>query len=138
MSMPISHYYGDAVRQFFFGLAALITVCIPFSGNLQLGLIVGIPSIVILVVLAGFTNPRGIVVMVANSIVAAVGVFLVEGIAIVTYGNGNYIPFALLECMSVLFIVALYFSVKTVRAMLAHQVGHNDQWHDFEDEDKQT
>lgn len=131
--MAIQHYYGDIVRQFFVVLAIMIAICIPLGGNLQLGVFFGIPAVITLILLAGLTNPQGSTVMVADAIASGTGLFLAESVAISAFANQAYIPFAILECTSVLFLIPLYYSIKTVRAMFMHKIGRMDYGNEFEE-----
>lgn len=132
--MPsISHYYGDTVRQFFVGIAVLIGICMPFSGNLQLAAAYAVPAVVVLIVLAGLTNPHGGIILTADAIASVVGFLMAELVAIAAYNNGAYIPLAILECISVLFLVTSYYSIKTVRAMMMHKIGHPERRDEFDE-----
>jgi hypothetical protein len=124
--VSLKHYYGNITRQLFVGLAILIGVCTPFSGDVPFGLGFGVPSVLILIILAGLTSPRGKFVLAADVAVAVVGVIIGEWLALFTYSQGMYIPFAILEFISAAFLVSLYFSVKTMRASESHMIGHND------------
>lgn len=129
----LPHYYGDAVRRIFVAIAILIGISIPFiltpfaeSAGLLPPLYAG-GLIVLLIVLAGLTNPRSSEVLVANAIVSGVGVFLTETAAFALYSVGAYTPFVAIEVIAVLFLIALYLSVKNVRSMMLHTIGKQDK-----------
>ncbi len=134
----LSHYYGDAVRLLFLAVAVMVGVAIPFSGELRMGALIGAPSIVVLLVLAGLTNPHGKIVLVMNAIVAGAGVVFTQLIALAAYGAGGYPFFAFIECMSVLLMVSLYLSIKNVRAMAAHKIGRVDGMGEFDESDREA
>lgn len=128
----VQHYYGDIVRVLFVAVAIMTGVAVPFIGNVLAGAYVGAPAIVALLVLAGLTNPLGRTVLVLDAIVSGFGVILTQLVAIAAFSNGLFPLFAFLEFMSFLLMVALYFSVKTVRAMMAHKIGRPDRTDDFD------
>ena len=124
--VSLKHYYGNITRQLFVGLAILIAICTPFSGDVPFGLGFGVPSVLILVILAGLTSPRGKLVLAADVAVAIIGVIVSEWLALLTYSQGNYVPFAVLEFISAVFLVSLYFSIKTMRASESNMIGRNE------------
>ncbi|MHB1086293.1 MAG: hypothetical protein ACYCZ0_00925 [Minisyncoccota bacterium] len=129
----LNHYYGDAVRMLFVAVAIMTGIAIPFSGELRMGALIGAPSIVVLLILAGLTNPHGKVVLALNALVAGVGVVFTQLIALAAFGASGYPFFAFMECMSVLLMTALYLSIKNVRAMAAHKIGKVDGAGEFEE-----
>lgn len=132
----VRHYYGDLVRILFVIMAVLIGIGVPLSDNLPLGLALGIPTALVLVVLAGYTNPHGKVVLMLNAIVAGAGVFLIEVFAVAAYSAGNLPLFAVLELAWLLCVAALYYSVKTVRASRMHKIGSIDGVGEFNDDNR--
>lgn len=129
----LSHYYGDTVRALFLAVAVMVGIAIPFSGELRMGALIGAPSIVALLVLAGLTNPHGKVVLILNALFAGAGVVFTQLIALAAYGAGGYPFFAFIECMSVILMVALYLSIKNVRAMASHRIGKVEGVGEFEE-----
>ncbi|HTR18666.1 MAG TPA: hypothetical protein VMH91_01635 [Candidatus Paceibacterota bacterium] len=119
----LRHYYGDVVRILFVILALMIAISTPFGGDVPFGLAVGVPTVLVLIILAGLTNPRGKLILMADAAVSIIGVILGEWFAIETFTQQAYISFAVLELICVLFLISLYFSMKTVRAMESHMVG---------------
>jgi hypothetical protein len=120
----VSHYYGDLVREFFLGVAAVMLFAAPFYGD---DVRAEFPFIVIaaliVVCLAALTNPWKKSVLVADAIVAGVGMVVYQVWALNEYGITSYTSFVFREAISIIFMFAFYFSVKTVRAMLLHQIG---------------
>ena len=129
----VNHYYGDVVRMLFVAVAIMIGVAVPFSGELRMGALIGAPSIVALLVLAGITNPHGKMVLVLNALIAGAGVIFTQLVALSAFGAQQYPFFAFIECMSVLLMAALYLSIKTVRAMAAHKIGKVDGVDEFDE-----
>jgi len=82
-SHEIPHYYGDYVRALFLGAAVLSAVVIPVFGNLlPFGTFVQVLSALLLVLLAGLTNPHSRMLILYDTIISGVGVLLLESIAI--------------------------------------------------------
>ena len=120
----LPHYYGDFVRQFFVGAAALMLLTAPFKSEMLAPLLpIEVAGAVALVCLAALTNPRKQWVLIADAVAAGAGVFLYEFAALVEYNSGSLAYFALREVIAVILMFGLYFSVKTVRAMVLHQIG---------------
>lgn len=134
IATPVRHYYGDTVRVIFIAIAVLVGIAVPLTGNMEAGIAFGGPTIILLVVLAGLTHPHGSAILTLNAIVSAVGLFLAEMFAIAAYSAENVPAFIALEVVAVLFLAALYFSVKNVRALLTGRIGRSDSLAEFERE----
>jgi hypothetical protein len=76
---PVPHYYGDTVRQLMLFTAAVLLVGAPFYAS---DLVAELPVIVfaalIMVCLAAFTSPISRTVLLADAVVAGVGMVLFE------------------------------------------------------------
>lgn len=129
----VRHYYGDVARLLFILVAILIGISIPLGDNFSAGVASGAPLIVLLVVLAGLTNPHGKIVLVLDAIVSLLGVMVAQTIALSYYANDNMTLFGIFEIMSLLLLIALYFSVKTVRAMMTNKIGHGSGVGEFDE-----
>jgi hypothetical protein len=135
-SYDIPHYYGDYVRQFLLGAAAVSLISVPLFGDLlPFGTLAQVTAAIILVALAGLTNPHGKVVMWLTMLCSGLGILLLESAAINLYSVQPITLFAAREVDALLLVGAFYFSVKTVRAMSMRQVGHPFTVGEF-DEDK--
>ncbi len=134
----IRHYYGDVVRALFIALAILCGVSIPAVGELQATAPIGVLVILVLLILAGLTSPHGRVVLVLNAVAAGFVLVGAQITALEQYSQEFYVSFALLEAISVVSMVALYFSVKTVRAMYAEKIGKEDEPDEFATEPART
>lgn len=125
----ISHYYGDYVRSFLIAAAALSFIATPLWGDLlPFGVVTQVGASLLLVLLAGLTSPRSPYVMIATATVSAVSILFLESAAIMLKGEGeNSIALFFAREASVLLLLgALYFSLKTVRGMMAGKMGHSD------------
>ena len=131
----VPHYYGDYVRQIFVALGAGLLVLAPFfMKTMPFFLPIIIVGTVVIVCLAAITNPHNQLVHIANSIAAGLGVVIFEVLSLISFGEENMILFAILEAFSIGFLIALYFSMKTLRAMILHQVGKREMVGEFLEE----
>jgi len=129
----IEHYYGDYVRALFLGAAVLSAVAIPLFGDLlPFGTFVQVGSALLLVLLAGLTNPHSRVLMVYDVVVSGLGVFLLESAAISFYAADTAQLFAAREVAALALLFAFYFSIKTLRAMMLGKVGKMEKPWEFE------
>lgn len=120
----IPHYYGDPVRQLFLAAAALSVIAAPFFPNvLPFNTAQNVLFIIVLVVAAALTNPKKRWTAFVDAVIATYGVIVVESIAIEEFGSSPWPLFFARELLAIAFLFALYFSVKTIRAMLLHQLG---------------
>lgn len=120
----IPHYHGDKVRLLFLGTAALGFVGIPFWGHMvPFGTMFEVVSGIALVVLAGLANPRSKWVMILSIVVAAFGAFILEGSAISFHARDSVQLLVAREAGALMLVAALYYSVKTLRAMTQGKIG---------------
>lgn len=131
----IPHYYGDFVRILFLLTAGLAAVAIPVAGDLlPFGLLGQVGMIVLLVLLAGLTHPHGRFIMWCNVAVAGIGTLLLEYAAVRLYDAQSVELFAVRELGAFMLLIALYYGVKTVRAMATHRLGHAEEAGEFSEE----
>ena len=129
----VIHYHGNIVRVLFIAAVVLLLVLTPIFGTiLPGGIIFEVLSTVVLLGLAGLTSPRGRGVIIADAIVAGIGVVLIETLALELYSSDALNAFFARELVGLTFIFALYFSVKTLRAMQLHQTGKGPTPHEFD------
>jgi hypothetical protein len=129
----VPHYHGDKVRRLFIASAALSLIVIPLWGNiLPFGMAAQISAALLLVLLAGFTNPHGRFWIACDIAIAAVSVFLLESAAIIYFHTDSSVLFFAREAEAILLLFALYYGVKTLRAMLLHTVGAEPTEEEFE------
>ncbi len=120
----IPHYYGDHVRALFVAASALWLVSLPFFPSiLPFDPVLQVISIVIVVVFAALTNPRKIWILTYDTLIAGMGVVIFEVTAIYYFSVSTWIEFFVREALVILFLLALYMSIKTLRAMYMHQIG---------------
>lgn len=129
----IEHYYGDTVRQLFFSAAAVMAALLPFV-NKELGIPLpfSIAGIIILIVAAGLTRPKWSYVAVLNGVLSLFSAGFFEYCAVFSYNQftgSREVIFLLLflanQILTIIFIVALYLSVKTIRGFFDKNL--NDQ-----------
>jgi hypothetical protein len=120
----IPHYYGDRVRKLFLLIAAIVLIFQPMLGGFQTPLFpFELLGSIILVILAALTTPTKQLIMVANAAAAGIGMFTYELTALSAYYAGDTSLFIAREAVAVAFLFALYFSIKTVRAMVLGIIG---------------
>lgn len=122
MPKKISHYYGDVVRKLFILAAVVMIGGLPFFINqIDQPLPVALVAIILIGAAAGLTSPRHSWTAVMNVIVAVSGVVIFERYAVdwhSSYGVADNF-FWINQLLAVIFLFALYFSLKTLR-----RVGH--------------
>lgn len=120
----IPHYHGDKVRFLFLATVALGFIGIPFWGHLiPFGSLFEVTGGIVLVVLAGLANPRSRWVMLLSVVAAAFGAFLLEGAAISFHAKDSVELLLAREAGALMLGAALYYSVKTLRAMTQGKIG---------------
>lgn len=113
-----SHYYGDTVRILFVVCAVLI-IAAQFIGSAFLTPMAAVIAAVILAVAAGLTNPVQAWTHTLNSIIAALGAILCGYISLAHFEAGEgLINESLVLILALVFLVALYLSIKTLRGAL--------------------
>lgn len=128
----VPHYYGDYVRSIFIVIGAFMLILAPFVSERAPQLLpIQVISAVVLVLLAGLTSPRKEWVLILDAIAAGLGVVFFEFLALAAYNASAWFSFIALEAVTVAFLIALYFSVKTIRAMQSGQIGKKSSFGDF-------
>lgn len=133
----IPHYYGDYVRQIFMLCGAVMLVFSPFLVRDNIAILpFEIGGALIIVILGALTNPVKQISMLANAIAAGVGVVTYELLALNAFYAGGLIAFTEREAIAIAFLFALYFSLKTLRNMVFHQIGKKEsRFGDFQEEE---
>ncbi|MEO8065835.1 MAG: hypothetical protein ABI643_03220 [Candidatus Doudnabacteria bacterium] len=112
----MEHYYGDSIRKLFIFAALIIVVGLPFVyGYLGLPITLSLVAALALVIFAALTSPNHKWVIEINAIVSAVALLIFEAYAIRFYNLQQPFLFVTNEILALLFLVALYYSVKTWR-----------------------
>lgn len=127
--IPPLHYYGDTVRDFFIFGALIMLVTLPFVvDRLPVPLFVAILLVTLIVFFAGVTNPRQLWSAVIDVAVSLFASFIFEYYAVTTYiehsWNDGFVWIN--EMLAIIFFIAFYFAVKTVRGFfLERKNGHS-------------
>lgn len=133
---PVPHYHGDTVQMLFLTGGIVILASLPFFKNLLQAGTSFLPIFVVLLVLGGaIVNPFQRLTVAVNLIIAAIAVILFEYAAVIGFGEDEFILSVIRQSLAIIFLFALYYSGRTLRAMFLHQIGKkNGQIYDSEDE----
>ncbi len=115
------HYYGDVVRRLFLLGAFVMALTYPFFCPLVLGpSYVPIMAIIILGIAAGVTNPRQTWVAVLDLLISVFAVALFEYHSVYAYREFSAWDYFFWtnQFLALIFLIALYYSVKTLRGKL--------------------
>lgn len=117
------HYYGDVVRILFFISGTLMILGLPLiNGTIPVSIHVSIFSILILIFIAGLTNPAQKWVSIVDTVVSSLGFVVFEYFAVVTFSQGeDFLLFLINQTLAVLFLFAFYFATKTVRGFIVRE-----------------
>jgi len=69
-------------------------------------------------------------------VAAGVGLLFYETWALSNYETSTWAQFIWRELIAIIFLVAFYFSVKTVRASILHQIGKSESVGEFDENAK--
>lgn len=114
------HYHGDKTRVIFVISAILLIVAKSTGADLPLNTFGTVVSAVILVVAAGVTNPMQFGIHWMNAILAMLGAIIFGTTAVDHYRAGLKVldsSFIYVEALSLLSLVALYLTTRTVRGI---------------------
>ena len=115
----IPHYYGDVVRILFLIAGVIILLSLPFyNGLIPINTSVSTVCVILLAFGAAIVNPQHMWIVLVNTVIAAVALAIFEYYAVVGYGVEETILVIVRQLLAVLFLFALYYSGKTLRAML--------------------
>jgi|SRR3989344_2745505 len=129
----VPHYYGDVARILMLLGAGFALLVIPFSsGFLHDAFILDIIVGLAIVASAALTNPYSKLLAASDTALSGFAVVLFEMDAFQNYQAGELLTFVFYEGISILFVLAFYFSLKTLRAFMLHQVGRRDSLADFD------
>lgn len=113
------HYYGNLIRKNFFFAGFIIMMAALLDSELRsFYLFVGLFGVVGVTILAGLTSPRKRAIMLIDVLVSAIMFLIFEYFAIAAYAryeNFSDNVFFLRQLIAVIFLVALYYSTKTMR-----------------------
>lgn len=114
------HYYGGIVRMLFIAAGLVLLVAATTGATLPLSGNAAIVSAIVLVVLAGVTNPSQLWIHWVNGIIAIFETALFGVSAYNHYHASNIVSdpsFFFVEVLAVLFLVSLYYATKTIRGI---------------------
>lgn len=113
------HYHGDIVRVLFLVIAFLMFVGLPFfQDEIPLPLSLSLGAVVFLVFLGGLTNPRQAWVVFLDTVVSLLGLSIFAYFSVTRFSSLELTAFFLInQTLGLLFLVAFYFSTKTLRGM---------------------
>ncbi len=122
------HYYGDIVRALFLVAALIMLIELP-ALNRQIGVpvAVSVVSILVLGLAAGLTNPELIWDAGINMAISVLSFGVFETYAVIAFReNGGTDTFFLTNlALGFVCLLAVYFSVKTLRGLMMGQRGHD-------------
>lgn len=108
----------------FIASAVIYAIALPLFGSLlPFDIYSGIGIVLLLVFLAGITNPYSQILMFINAGVAGIGVYLMQTAAISGFGVDSTALFVLRQIVVILLLIAFYEGVKTARNMLIGKIG---------------
>ena len=133
----VPHYYGDSVRQLLLGAAALMIVASPlYSDTLRVQFPPIIIGALIAAAFAALINPRDRWVVLGSAVVSGIGLAVYAMWGMAGYDTVNPVAFVLRLAVAVVFLFAFYFSMKTLRAFMLHQIGKRETIDEFEEPDE--
>lgn len=113
------HYYGELVRKHLFFVGFVIMVAALIDSELRnFYIFVGLFGVVGLTILAGLTSPQKRSIMLIDVLVSASMFIIFEYFAInayIQYESFTYNVFFFRQLIAVVYLVALYYSTKTMR-----------------------
>ena len=113
------HYYGKLIREHLFFVCLVIMIAALLDVELRsFYLVIGLFGIVGVTILAGLTSPSNRAVMFVNMLVATFMFLFFEYFTIirfVRYENFCDNIFLLRQVISIVFLIILYYSTKTMR-----------------------
>jgi hypothetical protein len=121
---PIEHYYGDSARELILGGTALMLLTSPlYADKLSLEFPFEVAGAIAAVCFAALTNPWKRWVLIGDAVLSGAAVVIFQGWAVLDFSGDEPVAFVFREAITLVAVFALYFSVKTVRAMALRQVG---------------
>lgn len=118
----IPHYHGDVVRVVFVLSAALMFLAEMIGGSLPFSTAATVFIIIILVISAGITNPAQLWIHWVNLFISLTGLMLFGSTTLTRFRTEAPLNESLIVgILSVMFLVALYLSTRTVRGLLVRE-----------------
>lgn len=117
----VPHYHGDEVRGLFVLSAVFIILAQSTGAELPLSTFGSVVTAAALVIVAGITNPRQVWIHWINAAFAIIGTLLFGTAAVAHYRAGTNVfesSFVYIEALTLLSLLALYFTTRTIRGIL--------------------
>lgn len=131
---PIPHYHGNVVRQLLITAVILMLVGAPFyAGSLKIQLPFLVVGALLLASVAAIANPHKRWVFIAGAGAAGIGFAVYEMWSLYQYTESTWMQTVLRQIIALIFLVAFYFSMKTIRAFTLHKIGKHDEVGEFDD-----
>lgn len=128
----VPHYYGDYVRQLMFGASVLMIFGAPYySEDVRVVMPIVVIAVIVLIAFAALTNPWKQNIMMYDAVANGVGLMIFQVWALLEYESSTPLAFVLRQALSLIFLTAFYFSIKTLRAMMLDQIGKRDTLDEF-------
>ncbi len=122
----VIRYFGNQVSRLLLVAGLLIIVTHPFfkSSLSSTFLPITLLAVVVLTFLAGFTNSKHKWIIVVDVIASAIGFVVFSYQSIINYNDGStYFAFFFINLViSLLFLFAFYFGVKTIRGWILNNL----------------
>jgi dolichyl-phosphate-mannose--protein O-mannosyl transferase len=129
----VRHYYGDYARGLLIAAAIGIFAAAPRIGTLTSGATAFlVAAAVVLVVCAGLTSPRSRATLIADALVAAIEAAIFATAAVDAYQMNETYLCIVETAVAAALLLALYFSVKSVRSMTMHMLGQRPREGEFD------
>lgn len=121
---PPIHYHGDIIRGLFIAATAIMIVSLPFFYKIiSMPLPVSLLAIVILATAAGLTTYNQKWTLYIDCLIAIVGFCVFELNAVRMYVDNGKIMLALInQVLALIFLIALYYSVRSLRWSIIHHL----------------
>jgi hypothetical protein len=131
MSVPphpdVPHYHGRVVRVIFLIGALILIVAQSTGADLPLSTFGTVAGATVLVIAAGITNPNHFWIHWLNGLLSVLGVLIFGTSAIERYRGGVRFfdpSFTIIEALTLMSLVALYFTTRTIRGIYLRRVRH--------------
>lgn len=121
----IPHYYGDIIRKYLLFAGAMLLIAVLVDKELlSFYLFIGIFGVLVFTVLAALISPKVTSAIFTNAVISALMFLIFEYFAINAYLKSQTFLdsiFILRQVIAIAFLVALYFSTKTLRGMASEE-----------------
>lgn len=114
-----THYYGDLVRKLFIVAGMIMIIGLPiFKDSIPFPIYSSILGILIIGLLAGWTNPVQKWISMADIFISLIGLIIFEYYAIIDFQNSYWIIFPVDQLLAIIFFFSIYYGTKSLRGFL--------------------